>query len=418
MSNIAIIDVETTGLNPYRNDRIVEIAAVLILPDGSATHLEFVTLVNPDRDLGPTSIHGLTASDVLVAPRFEEVAGLLCEFLRGTSVLAGHNVHFDLSFLEKEFDRLSIRLPKCHYLCTMRLAGGGNLEHCCCRYDVELQGELHSALHDARAATKLLSRLLEIKPGLREKLSEITPIPWPFLPKSKAQPITRSESRKRQAEEPSYLRKLLSLVGDSAQPPDTSVLPYMALLDHVLERRRLDEAEGAVLVDWAAHRGLSGASVARIHREYIDRLAKAALADGTFSKSQRRELESFARLLGVEQSCLDQFAGTRSQKMGDDRVPEKTGFGAEDSAELKGKSVCFTGESQCMLEGVRISRETAERFAEEHGLFVAYSVTKSLNLLVVADPYTESGKAKKARQYGIRIMHEPVFWQAIGVKLD
>jgi DNA polymerase-3 subunit epsilon len=46
------------------------------------------------------------------------------------------------------------------------------------------------------------------------------------------------------------------------------------------------------------------------------------------------------------------------------------------------------------------------------------SVTKKLDLLVIADPHTQSGKAKKARQYGVRIMHEPVFWKAIGVSVE
>ncbi|MGD1001493.1 MAG: exonuclease domain-containing protein [Candidatus Brocadiia bacterium] len=418
MHNIAVIDVETTGLNPYRNDRIVEIATVLLRPDGSSSHSEFVTLVNPGRDMGPTSIHGLTAADVLAAPRFEDIAGLLCDFLRGTSVLAGHNVHFDLSFLETEFARLGINLPKCHYLCTMRLAGGGNLQHCCCQYDVALQGELHSALHDARAATKLLSKLLEIKPGLSAKLSGMAPIPWPSLPKSEVQTITRAESRKRQAQEPFYLRKLASLVGAADQPTDASLLSYMALLDHVLESGRVDEAEGALLVDWATHSELSGVIVGRIHREYIAKLAKAALDHGAISNSQRRELESFAHLLGVGQSFLEQALTITKRKMPDKRMEEKPRPTAATSAELRGKSVCFTGESQCTLEGMQISREMAERLAEERGLVVAETVTKQLDILVVADPYTESGKAKIARKYGTRIMHEPVFWQAIGVMVD
>jgi DNA polymerase-3 subunit epsilon len=67
---------------------------------------------------------------------------------------------------------------------------------------------------------------------------------------------------------------------------------------------------------------------------------------------------------------------------------------------------------------MQISREMAERLAEERGLVVAETVTKQLDILVVADPYTESGKAKIARKYGTRIMHEPVFWQAIGVMVD
>jgi DNA polymerase-3 subunit epsilon len=73
---------------------------------------------------------------------------------------------------------------------------------------------------------------------------------------------------------------------------------------------------------------------------------------------------------------------------------------------------------QCIHEGQLISREYAEELAIKAGLEVVDSVTKKLDLLVVADPLTQSGKAKKARQYGIRIMHEPVFWKAIGVNVD
>ena len=70
---IAVVDVETTGLSPWRHDRIVEIAIVLVSPDGEI-HAEYETLVNPKRDLGPTRIHQISASDVLRAPSFTDVA--------------------------------------------------------------------------------------------------------------------------------------------------------------------------------------------------------------------------------------------------------------------------------------------------------------------------------------------------------
>jgi DNA polymerase III subunit epsilon len=85
---------------------------------------------------------------------------------------------------------------------------------------------------------------------------------------------------------------------------------------------------------------------------------------------------------------------------------------------LIGMRVCFTGDFWCHHEGRKISRELGEEFARKAGLVVENTVTKKLDILVVADPHTQSGKAKKARQYGIRIMHEPVFWKAIGVKAD
>ena len=53
----AVIDVETTGLFPGRLDRVVEVAVVRATGDGEILD-EFETLVNPGRDLGPSSLHG------------------------------------------------------------------------------------------------------------------------------------------------------------------------------------------------------------------------------------------------------------------------------------------------------------------------------------------------------------------------
>ena len=71
-----------------------------------------------------------------------------------------------------------------------------------------------------------------------------------------------------------------------------------------------------------------------------------------------------------------------------------------------------------VIGGDTISREQAEALAANAGLVVAKSVTKKLDLLVVADPQTLSGKAKKAREYGTRIMAEMAFWKAIGVPVE
>ena len=60
MTHIAVVDVETTGINPYHHNRIVELAVLVMQPDGTVVRT-FATLVNPERDIGPTSIHGLTA---------------------------------------------------------------------------------------------------------------------------------------------------------------------------------------------------------------------------------------------------------------------------------------------------------------------------------------------------------------------
>lgn len=85
---------------------------------------------------------------------------------------------------------------------------------------------------------------------------------------------------------------------------------------------------------------------------------------------------------------------------------------------LAGQSVCFTGALTCHHEGALITRELAQELAEAAGMVVAPRVTKKLDMLVVADPDSLSGKARKAREYGIRIVAETAFWSLIGIKVS
>jgi DNA polymerase III epsilon subunit-like protein len=115
---VCLIDVETTGFSPLRGDRIVEIAVVR-LSAGRTT--EYVTLVNPLRDVGPTHIHGLTDDDVADAPMFQEIVGDLLEVLDG-AVMVAHNVRFDQEFISTEFSAAGVFLPAVPSLCTLELA--------------------------------------------------------------------------------------------------------------------------------------------------------------------------------------------------------------------------------------------------------------------------------------------------------
>jgi DNA polymerase-3 subunit epsilon len=56
--------------------------------------------------------------------------------------------------------------------------------------------------------------------------------------------------------------------------------------------------------------------------------------------------------------------------------------------------------------------------ATNAGLIVATGVTKRLGILVLADPESESGKARKAREYGTRLLATSTFWGMIGVSVD
>jgi DNA polymerase-3 subunit epsilon len=98
MSGYTVVDVETTGLFPQQHDRIVEIALVFVSDSGQVEG-EWSTLVNPGRDIGPTSIHGIGAREVLDAPTFADVAGSLIRAVTGRTLVA-HNARFDGQFLD------------------------------------------------------------------------------------------------------------------------------------------------------------------------------------------------------------------------------------------------------------------------------------------------------------------------------
>ena len=101
----SLIDLETTGL--FKNDRIVEISIRKV--DFQGNEIEHLnTLVNPERDVGPQSIHKISALDVQNAPVFSELVGNILSII-DNSVLVGHNINgFDIKFLSKEFEKAGL----------------------------------------------------------------------------------------------------------------------------------------------------------------------------------------------------------------------------------------------------------------------------------------------------------------------
>ena len=86
--------------------------------------------------------------------------------------------------------------------------------------------------------------------------------------------------------------------------------------------------------------------------------------------------------------------------------------------DYEGKLICFTGQLLSKIKGELITRELAHAMVMERGLIVKSGVVKNLDYLVVADPSTQSTKAKKARDYGVRIIADTDFWSEIGVTVE
>jgi DNA polymerase-3 subunit epsilon len=418
----AVVDVETTGLHPEGNDRIVEIAVIRL--DGAGRKIdEYCSLVNPRRDLGPTHIHGISAREAVSAPAFEEIAGDVVARMAGAAVV-GHNVQFDFRFVEAEYRRLGYALPDAVLLCTMHLAKsadpclpGRKLAVCCKHFGIPLSNA-HSAHYDADATAKLLTECLRRLTPAGSSFSVEPPPPrkdeWPAIPVS-GKALTRTQAAARREQEVPFLAKMVARL-PASRIPDPKVDEYLALLDRVLEDRRVTSDEADLLFQAARGLHLSKEQVIEAHKNYFGDLVRVAFADQVLTENEEKDLRQVKELLAVTQETYDQMLRDAQHIRA-----SVAGAGSEherSAHELVGKAVCFTGEFSCRINGQMVSREMAEKVSAERGLVVKKGVTKTLDILVAADPDSLSGKASKARSYGIRILAEPAFWRMIGVDFE
>lgn len=105
---IIFFDLETTGTDII-NDRIVELAMIKILPDGSRQR--FVKRLNPECPIpaAATEIHGICDADVKDAPTFRQIARELYEWMRQCDFSGYNAARFDLPLLAEEFLRAGIQ---------------------------------------------------------------------------------------------------------------------------------------------------------------------------------------------------------------------------------------------------------------------------------------------------------------------
>jgi DNA polymerase III epsilon subunit family exonuclease len=96
-AEFVVVDVETTGRDPKVAD-LIEIGAVRLR--GGAVVERFSTFVDPGRSIFGAQMHSITDADVAGAPVAKEAAQKLLAFVGGTAVV-GHNVGFDLGFLDQ-----------------------------------------------------------------------------------------------------------------------------------------------------------------------------------------------------------------------------------------------------------------------------------------------------------------------------
>lgn len=393
MAGFAVLDFETTGLVPERTDRVVEVGVVLLDADGRREE-SWTTLVNPRRDIGATHIHGISAQHVLDAPEFPDISDQLLSLVSGRTLVA-HNAAFDMRFLHQELLRAGYGITdRPDALCSMkwskRLLGAAKLQHCCEALGIPL-ANAHSALGDAEATSELLTHLLQLGGAQRawqDDVSLSSSYAWPNqFGRRAARTITRT------ADEPampgSWMASLLARAWVPDATEDESA--YLATLENALLDSDISVTEGRALVEIAAAAGVTPERMLELHRAHLGSLAAEAWSDGVLTDTELAEFGSAAAAMGLSPSdaiaALDAHRETRSS-------PTTTLL-------QPGDRVVFTGE---------LVRPRDQWIAEivSAGLSTG-GLTKTTRVVVAADPDSLSGKAAKARNYGVPIVTEESF---------
>lgn len=403
MSGYTVIDVETTGLSPERHDRIVEIGVVYVSDDGDIQD-QWSTLVNPGRDVGPTRIHGISGSDVLAAPRFEDLAPYVLRAVAGRTIVA-HNAPFDLRFLTHELRRAGLgpgAPPSA--LCTMQWstayldAPSRRLIDCCRASGIQLD-YAHSALADATATAQLLGHYLFLsnsQPPWDEILQSSRSHPWPPFDR----PYPRVGMATRTAQSAVEDAWMGSVVSQMPRAADARTDSYLAILEAAMLDGVLDPEEQTALVNVAVESGLTRQHVLRIHHQYVLDMAKVATHDHVVTEAEHAELVRTSQILGLGPDDLEHALAVawRETQAGHSAPRRESTAGITLAA---GDRVAFTGD-------MAVDRSTWEARAKATGLTTG-GVTKKAKLLVASDPNSLSTKANKARSYGVPIVSESAF---------
>jgi DNA polymerase-3 subunit epsilon len=171
-----IYDTETTGLDPQKGDRLIEIGCIELVNRFSSGRV-FHQYINPERDVPAEAfaVHGLSEEFLKDKPRFADIVDELVAFL-GDAPLVAHNAMFDLGFINAELARCNKppvereRLVDTLMLARRRHPGGANrLDDLCARYGID---NAHRTRHGALLDAELLAEVyLELIGGRQASLS-------------------------------------------------------------------------------------------------------------------------------------------------------------------------------------------------------------------------------------------------------
>jgi DNA polymerase-3 subunit epsilon len=163
-----VLDTETTGMDPFAGDRIVEIGCVELLnhiPTGNHYHI----YINPERDVPAevVAVHGLTEQFLKDKPIFAEIYADFLDFI-GDAQLVIHNAEFDMKFINHHIQEMgappipSSRIIDSLIMARQKFPGSpASLDALCKRFDIDNSNRtLHGAVLDSELLAEVYLELL------------------------------------------------------------------------------------------------------------------------------------------------------------------------------------------------------------------------------------------------------------------
>lgn len=168
-----VVDTETTGYSP-KYAKMVEIAAVKIYPDYQIDYNDtFSALINPEIEIpyNAYKIHKISNEMVQDKPLVHEVLPSFLSFA-SKSIIVGHNINFDMRFIEHEAACCSLKLPFPYSIDTVKLAKkavpglpGYKLDNLIDYFNINIslpESDRHRALFDAVNTAIVLTECFKI----------------------------------------------------------------------------------------------------------------------------------------------------------------------------------------------------------------------------------------------------------------
>ncbi len=191
-----VLDTETTGLDPKKGHRIIEIAAIE-LEGRKVSKRHFHHYLDPEREVDEEAarVHGFTWEMLRGNVKFADIAAAFLEFIEGAELMA-HNAPFDISFINNELQLMGLSPLQNPVVDTLKLArdmhpGKKNgLDALCSRYEID---NTHRTLHGALLDTELLAEVYLAMTRGQESLlgDDETPAVRPVLNMDAARPKLR-----------------------------------------------------------------------------------------------------------------------------------------------------------------------------------------------------------------------------------